>query len=564
MKSLFYVDEASKATVYAALNCHVQKLVRKYSPLRLNKHKYLTFVLPVGVAAIGTLLSLPAKAATLTTDASNDVILWNNAGLAAIRDTKPGPTVVARDLAILQTSIFDAWAAYDPQAIGTRLGNTLQRPNSENTLANKKEAVGYAAYRTLVDLFPTQKAKFDSLMTNLGYDPSNTSTNTSTAAGIGNVAAKALLDFRHNDGSNQLGNESASGIPYSDYTGYTPVNTPDIINDVDRWQPLRVPDGKGGFVEQKFLTPQWGLVTPFALKSGSQFRPPAPKTLESDPEGFKKEAQEVLDLSANLTDKQKAIAEYWADGPSSELPPGHWNLFAQFVSQRDRHTLDEDVKMFFVLDNALFDASIATWDAKRAYDSARPISAIHGLFNGQKVLAWGGPNQGTQLINGEDWQPYQEVTVVTPPFPEYTSGHSAFSAVGAEILKRFTGSDFLGASVTQKAGTFRLESGPATDITLSWDTFSDAADEAGMSRRYGGIHSADGDLEGRKLGRLVAGLAWDKAQSYISPKRVPEPSSVLGTLALGALGALALCKGKQKQHKSAVIKSAKLTTAITK
>src|SRR5581483_5010100 len=100
--------------------------------------------------------------------------------------------------------------------------------------------------------------------------------------------------------------------------------------------------------------------------------------------------------SAALTDEQKMIAEYWADGPRSELPPGHWDLFAQFVSRRDRHAarehgLDLDVKLFFALTNAIHDAGICCWDNKRAFDSVRPITALRHLFRGRQVSAWGGP-----------------------------------------------------------------------------------------------------------------------------------------------------------------------------
>lgn len=271
---------------------------------RLNRHKHFPSLLPLGVAAIGIFFSSSAKAADFTLDkTTNDVILWNKTALQAIRDTRPGPTVVARNLAILHTGVYDAWSAYDPVAIGTQLGGTLRRPEQERTLDNKNKAISYAAYRTLVDLFPSEVTKFNNVMTSLGYDPTNTSTETSTAIGIGNVAAKALLDFRHYDGSNQLGDLHPGA--YSDYTGYTPVNTPDTINDPNRWQPLRVPDGKGGFVVQKFFTPQWGQVMPFALESGSQLRPTVgPKTLTSDPEGYKKQAQEILDISANLDDRK--------------------------------------------------------------------------------------------------------------------------------------------------------------------------------------------------------------------------------------------------------------------
>jgi hypothetical protein len=122
------------------------------------------------------------------------------------------------------------------------------------------------------------------------------------------------------------------------------------------------------------------------------------------------------------------------------------------------------------------------------------------------------------LIDGAHWQPYQPLTVVTPPFPEYCSGHSTFSAAGAEILQRFTGSDAFGASQTTPAGASRVEpeATPATDVTLAWATFSAAAAEAGLSRRYGGIHFEQGDLAGRALGRHVGAVVWDKAQAYIT------------------------------------------------
>ena len=303
---------------------------------------------------------------------------------------------------------------------------------------------------------------------------------------------------------------------YSDYTHYQPLNTPDAIRDPNHWQPLRVPNGLGGYVVQTYVGAQWGRVTPFALTSGSQFRPAAPPQYPSD--AYVQEVKQIVQYSADLTDEQKVIAEYWADGPSSELPPGHWCLFAHFVSVRDHHDLDSDVKLFFLVGNAVFDAGIAAWDAKRAYDSVRPVTAIHYLLHGKIIKAWGGPYLGTQSIDGKNWKPYQAATVVTPAFPEYISGHSTFSAAAAEVLQRFTGSDRLNASYTQRAGTSAFESGvfPATDITLSWATFSQAADQAGLSRRYGGIHFEPGDMEGRRVGRLVGAQVWNKGLSYIN------------------------------------------------
>ena len=127
--------------------------------------------------------------------------------------------------------MYDAWAAYDPIALGTRFGGDLRRPDDEHTDANKALAISFAAYRALVDLFPTQQTVlFDPLMESLGYDPSDTTTDTSTPTGIGNVAAAAVLAFRHTDGSNQLGDLNPGA--YSEYPPlYDPVNGPDHLDD---------------------------------------------------------------------------------------------------------------------------------------------------------------------------------------------------------------------------------------------------------------------------------------------------------------------------------------------
>ena len=442
------------------------------------------------------------------------VITWDHQLLQAVRDVRPAPTVVARSLAIVHTAEFDAWAAYDPVAVGTRLGSSLRRPPAEATLANKQKAVSYAAYRALVDLYPTDKANYDAQMLGLGYDPGDAANDPATAQGIGNMAAAAVIAYRHSDGSNQLGDLHPGA--YSDYTGYAPVNTPAQVNDPNHWQPLQVTLQNGQSVTQVFATPQWGSVKPFALASGSQLRPGPPPPYGTAE--FARQTQQLIAYSANLSDQQKAIAEYWMDGPNSELPPGHWCIFADYIGQRDRHTLDDDVKMLFALANGELDAGIAVWDAKRAYDFVRPVTAVHTLFHGQTISAWAGPGKGTQAILADNWQPYQPAYVITPPFAEYVSGHSAFSSVGAEILSRYTGSDTFGYSHTVLPGSSRVEPGttPQSAITFTYATFSQAADEAGISRRYGGIHFESGDLVSRAMGRQVGAAAFAKAQGYWS------------------------------------------------
>jgi vanadium-dependent haloperoxidase-like protein len=318
-------------------------------------------------------------------------------------------------------------------------------------------------------------------------------------------------------------------VPYSDYTGYQPLNgpldirvpfDPNLVHEPNAWQPLRYVDVSGSVVTPPFVGAHWWRLIPFALSPSSRLRSYDGPARYGSAE-YLAQAQALVDLSAALSDREKMIAEYWADGPHSELPPGHWNLFAQFVSRRDHHGLtehgiDKDVKLFFALTNAIFDAGICAWDNKCAYNSVRPITAIRTLFRGQTVRAWAGPYQGTKLIDGANWFPYQPTTFPTPPFPEYSSGHSNFSAAGAEILKLFTGSDRFGGSVTFPAGNSKVERGtvPATDLTLSWATFSKAADQAGISRRYGGIHFEQGDLDARATGRMAARIAWKKALKY--------------------------------------------------
>lgn len=181
--------------------------------------------------------------------------------------------------------------------------------------------------------------------------------------------------------------------------------------------------------------------------------------------------------------------------------------------------------MFFALNAAVFDAGIATWEAKYVYDYVRPQSAIRDLFYGQTIDAWGGVNQGTQQILAQEWQPYQNVTFVTPPFPEYVSGHSTFSMAAAKTIASFVGSDtyydgtslsnydldavagidLLGRFETNELAFEDFGAGPP--VVLQWETLTEAAEEAGISRLYGGIHIQDGNLNGLQVGRDVAANA---------------------------------------------------------
>lgn len=460
-------------------------------------------VLALGVSHAGFAQSLPTDTVP---------VKWNEVTIQGIQLARPAPTVAARALAVVATAMYDAWTAYDTLAAPTQPGAGIPRQTGvANTADARAQAISYAAFRAELDLFannPGALSVANAMMATLGYDPSVVTTDPATPAGIGNAAAAAVLAARHNDGSNQLGNLN-NGAPYSDYSGYSTPNTPDLIADPNQWQPLRI-----GTAVQKFATPFWGAVKPFSPQPAFPGAGPARYPSAQ----YTADAYSILAYSAGLTDTTKVIAEYWADSPGTQLPPGHWSRIAEYVSRRDGHSQDNDVQMLFAVNNSLLDAGIAAWATKRTFNNERPITAIHYLFAGQQVFAWAGPGKGAQWIDGATWQPFQPANVVTPPFAEYTSGHSTFSAAASTILKNFTASDSYGGSYTAAAGSSLVEPGitPAAPLTLYFPTFSYAAAQAGLSRRYGGIHFVQGDLDGRSDGAAVGASAWTMAVTYFN------------------------------------------------
>jgi len=316
-------------------------------------------------------------------------------------------------------------------------------------------------------------------------------------------------------------------------------------------------------------------------------------------------------------DFARVLAEFWADGPTSETPPGHWNTIANYVSDHPLvvkrvggagavvNELEWDVKLYFALNGALYDAAITAWNHKRFYDSARPITLIRymggrgqssdpfgpsydpeglplvpGLIEvvtaessapGERhehvlrpvpnsdpvvyepaigevaIYAWPGqpadPDtqySGATWIRAIEWVPYQRATFVTPAFPGYISGHSTFSRAAAEVLTRFTGDSYfpggLGTFLAPQDTFLAFEIGPTTDVELQWARYYDAADQAGISRLYGGIHPRMDDFAGRIAGSAVGIAAFDLAETYFAP----EPGAALAALAacaaLAALG----------------------------
>jgi len=465
---------------------------------------------------------------------------WLNVALQATarehERNAPRPTIGSRHLAMVVTAMYDAWAAYDAKAVGTLLGNKLRRPPQERTDANKEKAIATAVTRVLLDIYPEDAAWIkERIKREGGIDPNETTTDITTPEGIGNVAATALLDYRHHDGANQLGDEPGSnGKPFSDWTYYKCVNPPGPAPPVDPncWQPIPFDNGKGGTVTIGFLTPHWYRVKPFALERTDQFRPGPPPKVGS--EQLKKEVDECIAVNTSLTVEQKAVVEFMRDGPKSTGQSGHWLTFAKAVSRRDKNDTDRDVKLFFAVGNVCFDAFISCWETKRHYDSSRPWSLVRYYYKGKTVKCWGGPGKGVIDLPAEEWHPYSPAVFVTPPFPGYTSGHATVSGAAAKMLQLFTGSDRFGDVEKRHAGLLtepgfeckimmmrdgKLPAGHeklTCEVALALPTFSATAEMAAVSRLWGGYHIRTDNEVGLAVGRKLAQYEWPKYQDYFN------------------------------------------------
>jgi membrane-associated phospholipid phosphatase len=180
------------------------------------------------------------------------------------------------------------------------------------------------------------------------------------------------------------------------------------------------------------------------------------------------------------TAEQELIAYFWADFTYTVTPPGHWNQIARSAASSLGLSLAQKARLFALLNIALADAAIAVWDAKYAFNFWRPVTAIQ-----QADL-----DDNPETVADPGWAPLLN----TPSFPEYVSGHSAFSSAAAAVLTRVLGTDHV---------SFTVISDSVPGVIRSYSSFAATADEIGMSRIYGGIHFLSGDLDGLSLGRAV-------------------------------------------------------------
>jgi hypothetical protein len=237
------------------------------------------------------------------------------------------------------------------------------------------------------------------------------------------------------------------------------------------------------------VEPNWGTLRPFVLDSASQFRPKPPLPFDmSAGSAFHKQVMEVYDVRKNLTDEQRAIAGFWDCNPyvmnvrghtmyatKKITPGGHWMGIVAIASRKSGANLAQSAEAYARTAVALADGFISSWDEKYRSALVRPESAINEFID-------------------ESWEPMLQ----TPPFPEYTSGHSVISTAAAHVLTDLYGDSFAFTDSTEVA--FGLP-------VRSFASFEQAAAEAAISRLYGGIHYRmaieEGVIQGRRVGELV-------------------------------------------------------------
>jgi hypothetical protein len=380
------------------------------------------------------------------------------------------------------------------------------------TLVNRNTAILYASRRVLLSLLPHRAAQWDEMLESVGLDPNDDSMDPTTPAGVGNLAGLGVVLNRAHDGMNQLGNEGGCRYncePYADYLKYEPVNTAYKLWFPSRWQPAIVSRGNGLFHVQQFITPQMRVVTPYSYDDPDAFRAPFPWASQVwNLRDYRDQANEVLQVSANLTDEQKMTAELFDHKFNSVFSAVAFAVLSQQL------TLDESVVVEFLTNMASFDTAIAVWNDKHRYDAVRPFSAIRFLYGHRHVSAWGGPGKGTvHDLPGKQWTSYLNVA----NHPEYPSASASFCAAHAQVMRRLLGSDSLGFTVNVPAGSSVVEPGvtPAADLSLSWATWTDLENDCGQSRLWGGVHFSASIPAGMQIGHQIADLAYEFVERHL-------------------------------------------------
>jgi hypothetical protein len=381
--------------------------------------------------------------------AVNPVIEWNRTLLVILRTPGAQPATLhsTRSFAMLHAAIFDAVNAidqsYHPYAV---------RLSHVSRTASTWAAADQAAHDVLVALYPAFSAMLDAELQQ-DLDRIHDGQNKSQGIAVGESAATAILAMRQDDGS------SATLPPF------VPTSQPGSYQ-------LTPPN----FAPADFI--QWSRVTPFALDSASQFRPAPPPDLTSDryTDSFLEVKRLGLAASTMRTDVQTEIGKFW-NGNIQDF----WNEIAQTAALQRQLGIVRSAHLFAELNFALADTVVAFFDAKYTYVLWRPVTAIQMADT----------DNNPKTAGDTAWTP---LSAKTAPDPSYPGAHSAISTAGSWVLRNYLGNTF----------SFDVTSESLPGVTRHFNSFSDAAVEAGLSRIYAGQHFRFDHEAGEHLGNQVA------------------------------------------------------------
>ena len=405
----------------------------------------------------------------------NAVIVWNQATLNAIQTDGTDPLMSSRALAMVQAGVYDAVNNIE----GTPAYYVKIMAPAD---ADINAAVDAAAHDVLGYLYPAQQTTFDALLTTqLALLPAGQGTTDGET--VGQAVGNAIIALRANDGA-------------TNYVAFEPGTA------AGDWQPTAP-------MYAPALDPQGGNMTPWAMTSDTQFDPAGPPALTSQQWADAVNQVESLGAvnSTTRTAAETTSAQFWNDGLGTYTPSGHWNQIAQTVAQQEGNSLADDARLFAELNVSMADAGIATWNTKYLFDTWRPITVIQS----------GGDGVNPAVTANSTWMPL----LLTPNFPEYVSGHSTFSMAAATVLD-----SFFGDNVTFTTGE------QTTTLSETYTSFQQAAQDAGMSRLYGGIHFIFSIQDGWTVGQEVANF--DLATFSVSQDTTPPKVNLNNVLPSGA------------------------------
>jgi PKD repeat protein len=402
------------------------------------------------------------------TVSENDVVAWNNTALQAVATAQWMPPQASRAFAMLHGAMYEAVNAVEQKGEVYRTSLTAD-PN-----AYKEAAAAQAAFEILTEVFPSQTAAFEARLA-LSLDAVPDGPGKDAGIALGQAAADAILQWRSNDGS-----QMAMKMMMDPFTGGT---------DPGQWRPTP-PDNLPGMFYH------WRLVQPFAMTSVSQFRPGPPPALDSAQyaQDFNETRTIGGKVSASRTMDQSMMATFWVGMPGTIGEAGRMNLIAQQAAAANNNTLYENARLFALVNVALADAAIAGMDCKYTHVFWRPITAMREADSDG--------NDGTDA--DALWEPY----INTPAHPEYISTHSTLTKAAATVLASFFGGD---------AADLELPAFMDPNMIRHYDSFSQVAEEAGLSRIYGGIHFRFSYTTGSQMGRQIGEYVWNNLLQPIEP-----------------------------------------------